>query len=112
LPTWICFSRNCSSHPVRYLGTTFKFEMGSYFAVRLSIFLHWLYVFASSAAATGADLAILRSQLSPDASVSWTTSIAPRWSDYDAPKPTAIINVAVEKDVQTTVTKLQMLYIL
>ncbi|PCG99796.1 FAD-binding, type 2 [Penicillium occitanis (nom. inval.)] len=77
--------------------------MGSYFAVRLSIFLHWLYVFASSAAATGADLAILRSQLSPDASVSWTTSIAPRWSDYDAPKPTAIINVAVEKDVQTTI---------
>lgn len=82
--------------------------MVSYFAVRLSILLHCLYIFASSAAAsftaTGNDLAILRAQLSPNASVAWTTSNAPRWSDYDAPKPTAIINVAVEKDVQTTVS--------
>lgn len=81
--------------------------MAFYSVVRLTILWHWLCIFASSAVASitaATDLANLRTQLSPNASISWSTSDAPRWSDYDAPQPIAIINVAAEKDVQITVS--------
>lgn len=88
--------------------------MACYSVVRLSILLHWLCIFACSAVAAitaATDLANLRAQLSPNTSISWSTSDAPRWSDYDAPQPIAVINVAAEKDVQFTVSlKPAMLY--
>ena len=41
--------------------------------------------------------------LSRGASISHDTSTVARWSDFDAPRPGAIVNVATEKDVLTTV---------
>ena len=41
--------------------------------------------------------------LSPQASIVHTSLAIPRWSDYDAPDPGTVVNVATELDVQQTV---------
>ena len=41
--------------------------------------------------------------LSPQASIVHTSLAIPRWSDYDAPEPGTVVNVATELDVQRTV---------
>ena len=45
----------------------------------------------------------LRPLLSPNASISQSTAGAPRWSEYNAPNPKIVVNVATEQDVQVTV---------
>lgn len=45
----------------------------------------------------------LRSRLSGNASVIESISGAPRWSDFEGPRPGIVVNVATEKDVQETV---------
>ena len=45
----------------------------------------------------------LRSLLSPNATISHNLTDAPRWSEYNAPTPGTVVNVAIEQDVQTTV---------
>lgn len=45
----------------------------------------------------------LRAILSRDASISHNVSSAPRWSEYHAPRPGTIVNVATEHDVQAVV---------
>ena len=42
-------------------------------------------------------------KLSKGASIVHNTSTAPRWSEYHAPQPGTVINVAAEEDVLTTV---------
>ncbi|TVY58416.1 FAD-linked oxidoreductase azaL [Lachnellula cervina] len=42
-------------------------------------------------------------KLSPGASFSFSTTAAPRWSEFDAPDPGLIVDVATESDVQITV---------
>jgi hypothetical protein len=54
-------------------------------------------------------LAPLKEQLSAGANISYDPSTLPRWSDYEAPKPGAIINVAVEEDVAIAVSSLPLL---
>ena len=46
----------------------------------------------------------LRGILSPGATIAFNTSRAPRWSDYDAPMPGLVVNVATEQDVQVVVS--------
>lgn len=46
----------------------------------------------------------LREVLSPGAIVTGNISSAPRWSDYNAPQPGTVVNVATEHDVQKTVS--------
>ena len=46
----------------------------------------------------------LRSMLSHDASISQNRSSVLRWSDFHAPTPGAIVNVATEDDVSATVS--------
>ncbi|KAI4116633.1 MAG: hypothetical protein LQ338_007677 [Usnochroma carphineum] len=43
----------------------------------------------------------LRQVLSPNATVSHQLSSAPQWSEYHAPRPGTIVDVATERDVQT-----------
>lgn len=45
----------------------------------------------------------LKQSLSKTASISFNSSSDPRWSDYHAPVPIAIVNVATEQDVALTV---------
>jgi hypothetical protein len=45
----------------------------------------------------------IQTLLSPNATISYNTTEAPRWSEFDAPNPGLIVNVATEKDVQVTV---------
>jgi hypothetical protein len=45
----------------------------------------------------------LKAKLSPNATIVHNTTEAPRWSDFHAPVPGTVINVATEKDVQATV---------
>ncbi len=42
--------------------------------------------------------------LSPGATVSSAANTPPRFSDYNAPKPGTIVNVATEEDVRVTVS--------
>ncbi|MCJ1332454.1 hypothetical protein MMC10_009147 [Thelotrema lepadinum] len=49
----------------------------------------------------------LRSRLSLNTSVSHNSSIAPRWSEYDAPTPGTVVNVATEDDVLVTVSSIR-----
>ena len=46
----------------------------------------------------------LRSMLSRDASISQNRSSVLRWSEFHAPTPGAIVNVATEDDVSATVS--------
>ena len=46
---------------------------------------------------------ILGPELSQHASIVHTTSAVPRWSDFDAPNPGTVVNVASEHDVLLTV---------
>ena len=48
----------------------------------------------------------LRTSLSPNASISYNVSSVPRWSDYHAPQPGIIVNVATEYDVQKVVSSM------
>ena len=41
--------------------------------------------------------------LSPNATISFNSSGAPRWSKFNAPTPGAIVHVATEQDVQVVV---------
>ena len=50
------------------------------------------------------DAKELKSGLSSGASVVFTTSAVPRWSDYEGPHPGIVVNVATEKDVQVAVS--------
>ena len=50
------------------------------------------------------SIAGLEPLLSHDASISYNASTDPRWSQYNAPTPGAIINVATERDVVATVS--------
>ncbi|CAG8977587.1 hypothetical protein HYALB_00008363 [Hymenoscyphus albidus] len=45
----------------------------------------------------------LKAILSPSATIVHSTSGAPRWSEFNAPVPGTVVNVATEKDVQVTV---------
>ena len=47
--------------------------------------------------------------LSQNASIVHTSVNDPRWSDFDAPNPSTVVNVATEKDVQITVCSLELL---
>ena len=42
-------------------------------------------------------------KLSENASIVHTTTEIPRWSDFDAPRPGSVVNVASEHDVLLTV---------
>lgn len=46
----------------------------------------------------------LRPLLSRGANISLVSSTSPRWSEYNAPTPGAIVNVATEQDVVATVS--------
>ena len=46
---------------------------------------------------------ILGHQLSRQASIVHTSAAIPRWSDFDAPNPGTVVNVATEHDVLMTV---------
>ncbi|ESZ99284.1 hypothetical protein SBOR_0325 [Sclerotinia borealis F-4128] len=59
-----------------------------------------LFLDASTATLDTNGLKLL---LSPQATIVDTTSGAPRWSDFDAPTPGAVVNVASENDVLVTV---------
>lgn len=48
----------------------------------------------------------LQKLLSPNATISHQLSSAPRWSEYHAPHPGTIVNVATERDVQVVVRSL------
>ena len=52
------------------------------------------------------SIAGLRPLLSPNASISYNASTDPRWSQYNAPTPGATVNVATERDVAVTVSKI------
>ena len=52
------------------------------------------------------SIANLRPLLSQGASITSNRSTAQRWSDFYAPLPGAIINVATENDVAATVSNL------
>ncbi|KAL9121092.1 MAG: hypothetical protein Q9187_002353 [Circinaria calcarea] len=54
-------------------------------------------------AAIDAVLGSLGPLLSKNASIVHSTSEAPRWSDFDAPTPGTVVNVATERDVLITV---------
>ena len=45
----------------------------------------------------------LQKLLSPNATISHQKSSAPRWSEYHAPYPGTIVDVATERDVQVVV---------
>jgi len=45
----------------------------------------------------------LRAVLSSAATISHQVASAPRWSEYHAPQPGTIVNVATERDVQAAV---------
>ncbi|KAK2759882.1 hypothetical protein FQN54_002616 [Arachnomyces sp. PD_36] len=53
--------------------------------------------------ALGIDISDLQPLLSSDASISYDASEAPRWSEFPAPNPGAVVNVAAEDDVLATV---------
>lgn len=46
---------------------------------------------------------VLGARLSKGASIVHNSSAAPRWSEFDAPQPGTVVNVATEKDVAVTV---------
>lgn len=46
----------------------------------------------------------LRALLSPNATIVHSDAGVPRWSDYHAPKPRVVVNVATEQDVQAAVS--------
>lgn len=55
-------------------------------------------------------LELLKQQLSHEASIDFHTEEAfqissQRWSDYNGPKPGAVVNVASEKDIEETVCR-------
>ena len=54
-----------------------------------------------------ASITGLRPLLSQGASISYNRSTAQRWSDFHAPEPGAIINIATENDVAVTVSTSQ-----
>lgn len=45
----------------------------------------------------------LRDGLSKRASIVLSSSAAPRWSEFEAPMPGTVVNVATEKDVEVAV---------
>ena len=49
--------------------------------------------------------------LSPEASIVHTSLAIPRWSDYDAPEPGTVVNVATEHDVLLTVGSNAILFL-
>ena len=49
----------------------------------------------------------LRVLLSPGATITHDPSIAPRWSEFGAPTPGTVVNVATENDVLVTVCLIQ-----
>ena len=55
------------------------------------------------------SIAGLKPLLSHNASISYNASTDPRWSQYHAPTPGAIVNVATERDVVATVSNLSRL---
>ena len=68
-------------------------------------------VCALSTACTPQDTASIRCTiarlgplLSPQASISFNGSSDPRWSEFHAPTPGAVVNVATEQDVANTVS--------
>lgn len=55
----------------------------------------------------------LRESLSPEASINLRSNEAfkdnaARWSDYRAPQPGAVVNVATESDIEKTVSQSMM----
>ncbi len=64
--------------------------------------------FCTSAVSASGNCSIagLEPLLSHNASISYNTSTDPRWSQYNAPTPGAIVNVATERDVVATVSKM------
>ena len=52
---------------------------------------------------SSSSLANLTSLLSKNASIVHSTSGAPRWSEFAAPSPGTVVNVATENDVLVTV---------
>lgn len=48
----------------------------------------------------------LRAVLSSAATISHQVASAPRWSEYHAPQPGTIVNVATERDVQAVVGRI------
>ncbi|KAI9885710.1 MAG: hypothetical protein M1823_002475 [Watsoniomyces obsoletus] len=71
----------------------------------LATILAYLWLFSVSRTSTqGSQIGQeLGPRLSPEASIVHDTSAAPRWSDYFAPSPGTMINVAEETDVEETV---------
>lgn len=75
------------------------------------LFLSFLFsrVLAASTATTTTSSsglsqdARLRVLLSPGASITHNASVAPRWSEFGAPNPGTVVNVATEHDVLVTV---------
>ena len=68
----------------------------------LPLSLSILYL-ASIALGSGVNLMNLGPLLSPNASIAYNTLEAPRWSQFPAPNPGAVVNVATENDVLVTV---------
>jgi hypothetical protein len=66
--------------------------------------LVFLVVVLANAIASAATIdQVLGPRLSKGASISHSSSAAPRWSEYGAPAPGIVVNVATEKDVLVTV---------
>jgi hypothetical protein len=54
------------------------------------------------------DVAAVQSKLSSGATIAAGSSSAPRWSEFQAPMPGAVVNVATEEDVQLTARTLSV----
>lgn len=56
------------------------------------------------------DIAAIQSELSSGATIAFGASSAPRWSEFQAPMPGVVINVATEEDVQLTARTASVYY--
>lgn len=65
--------------------------------------LTWAATFLGPVADIRGAVTNLKQRLSPEASISFNASSDPRWSQFNAPSPRAIVNVATERDVVVTV---------
>ena len=63
----------------------------------------WTAATAGPVADIRTAVSSLHQVLSPGATISFNTSSDPRWSQYKAPSPGAIVNVVTEQDVVATV---------
>lgn len=68
-----------------------------------SIIISPTFAFDTIRVAPQSPFAGLNTLLSPNATVSNNTLGAPRWSEFKAPDPGAVVNVVTERDVQAVV---------